>query len=632
MLTMIRNMLRSKLAGLLFLLIIVAMGAWGVTDVFSGGIGGNLAAAGDTELTESRFDQEVERQLRSATDDRGRAISKAQAAERGFIDQIFQRELLQTTLYAYGSELGAAATDEAVLDTIRGDSAFQTETGTFDPAIYRGLLSQNGFSPSSFEAFLRRDLTINRLNRAVSAALQVPGPLAQLQAAYSGEARKAQWFFLSYEDLPAPEPVTDEDLTAFYTERQAALENPQRRRVSLLHLTVDDFLNQSEFTEDELRAYYESVKARDYSAPDTRTWTEFIFESEEAARSQLGRIAGGADPSTITGLVNSSERTGQQTSLSNRALADRLFGATASPGGIFGPVESGAYYTVARLESITPGAVDPFEDVRAEIVDVLSREQAIGLFYDSITRLDNLIGTGASLEEIGKDMGTPVLSFAPVDQSATTQNGRRVSALLQDPAIMQRAFELTEGSKTSRFGQEENAFILRVDEVIEPFTPDLDDIRDELRAGLESQRRSEALSEAAQELKQRIESGDITFEAAAAQYEAPVSAPDAFITRNPGENSGIPPMLANGIFSLREEGNVLTAPLRTGDAVALIQLTGIDRSALSAAPATGVQSELEAAIATDLFRAFVSDIQREIELKVNQDALASYKARVNPDT
>jgi len=49
---------------------------------------------------------------------------------------------------------------------------------------------------------------------------------------------------------------------------------------------------------------------------------------------------------------------------------------------------------------------------------------------------------------------------------------------------MQRAFELTEGSKTSRFGQEENAFILRVDEVIEPFTPDLDDIRDELRAGV----------------------------------------------------------------------------------------------------------------------------------------------------
>ena len=33
MLTTIRNMLRSKLAGLLFILIIVAMGAWGVTDV-----------------------------------------------------------------------------------------------------------------------------------------------------------------------------------------------------------------------------------------------------------------------------------------------------------------------------------------------------------------------------------------------------------------------------------------------------------------------------------------------------------------------------------------------------------------------------------------------------------------------
>jgi peptidyl-prolyl cis-trans isomerase D len=632
MLSMIRNMLRTKLAGLLFILIIVAMGAWGVTDVFSGGIGNNLASAGDVELTEAQFDQEVERQLRTATDDRGRAISKAQATERGIIDQIFQRELFQTTLVAYADRIGARATNEAVLETIRSDEAFQTDTGSFDPALYRGLLNQSGFTPASFENFLRRDLSISRIRRSVGAALQSPDAIVRLQSGYANEERQAQWFFLTFDDLPEPEPITDEELTAFYDERRDELENPQRRRISLLQLSVDDFLNQSEFTEDELVAYYESVKSREYAGPDTRTWTEFVFASEEDARAQLGRIAGGADPSTITNLVSSSERSGLQSSVSNQSLADRLFAPTASIGGIFGPFESGRFYTVARLQEITPGEVEPFEDVRQEIVDTLSREQAVGLYYDSITRLDNLIGTGASLEEIGQDMGTPVLSFAPVERSGATRVGRQLSALQQDPAILQRAFELTEGGKTSRFGQDESAFIVRVDEIIEPFTPDLDEIRDDLRTGLEAQRRTTALSEAADEIKQRVEDGELTFAEAAAEYGAELSAPDILFTRNPSPESGIPPALAGAVFSLREEGNVVNAPLSTGDTVALIQLVEIDRVDLASDEAAMTASqELTDSIGNDLFSAFIAGIQDDVELQVNQNALASYKARVNPD-
>lgn len=633
MLSMIRNMLRTKLAGLLFILIIVAMGAWGVTDVFSGGIGNNLASAGDVELTEAQFDQEVERQLRTATDDRGRAISKAQATERGIIDQIFQRELFQTTLVAYADRIGARATNEAVLETIRSDEAFQTDTGSFDPALYRGLLNQSGFTPASFENFLRRDLSISRIRRSVGAALQSPDAIVRLQSGYANEERQAQWFFLTFDDLPEPEPITDEELTAFYNERRDELENPQRRRISLLQLSVDDFLNQSEFTEDELVAYYESVKSREYAGPDTRTWTEFVFASEEDARAQLGRIAGGADPSTITNLVSSSERSGLQSSVSNQSLADRLFAPTASIGGIFGPFASGRFYTVARLQEITPGEVEPFENVRQEIVDTLSREQAVGLYYDSITRLDNLIGTGASLEEIGQDMGTPVLSFAPVERSGATRVGRQLSALQQDPAILQRAFELTEGGKTSRFGQDESAFIVRVDEVIEPFTPDLDEIRDDLRTGLEAQRRTTALAEAADAIKQRVESGEVTFADAAAEYGAELSAPDILFTRNPSPESGIPPALAGAVFSLREEGNVVNAPLSTGDTVALIQLVEIDRVDLASDEAAMTASqELTDSIGNDLFSAFIAGIQDDVELQVNQNALASYKARVNPDT
>ncbi|MEQ8559540.1 MAG: SurA N-terminal domain-containing protein [Henriciella sp.] len=634
MLTLIRNMLRTRLAGLLFLLIIIAMGAWGVTDVFSGNLGNNLAAAGDVKFSEAQLDQEVERELRTATDERGRALSKAQASEQGMVDQIYQRELFRTALVAYADRLGAVATDEALVNVVRNDETFQGDTGTFDPELYRQLLRANGFTPDMFERFLRRDLTINWLTQTAQAGLQPPLSLTALQAAYSGELRKASWFVLSRENLPEPDPVTDEDIAVFYEEQQQALTNPPRRAISLVHLTVDDFMSQAEYTEDDLQAYYDAVKGQEYTGPDTRTWTEFVFRSEEEARDALGRIAGGAAPASLGGLANSAERTGKRSSMSNTSLADRVFGPTAQPGGIFGPVQTGNFYTVARLESIEPGEAIPFEEVRDQIVDEVSREQAIGLYYDSISQLDGLIGTGADLEQIAEQMGTPVLSFAPVDRSGVTEKGLAPSVLRRNPDILSRAFELTEGGRTPRFGQDESAYMLRVDRVVDAFTPPLEDLREDLRTVLERQRQSQALTNAAQDIKKQLEASEITLEEAAAQYGATTEAPDQAFTRRASETSVIPPAFVPGVFSLKREGDVHVTPTEQQDEIAVVQLVEIDRPTPAELRALAPVSEpqMRQQLNNDLLEAFVASAQDAVNLEVNPQALEAYKARINPDT
>ncbi|MGB3624680.1 MAG: SurA N-terminal domain-containing protein [Henriciella sp.] len=634
MLTLFRNMLRTKAAGLLFVLLIVAMGAWGVTDVFSGGIGSNFAAAGDTRLTEAQLDQEIERELRAATDERGRAISKAQAVERGIVDQVYQRELFRTALMAYADRLGAVATDDAVLDIIRSDTTFQGDTGSFDPVRFQQLLQTNGFSVPMFESYLKRDMTISRLTGATQAGLQAPLAISSLQAAFNGELRSIAWFVLPRSALPAVGDITDEALEEYYNQQKQALTQPQRRRVSLIQLTLDDFLNQADLTEDDLRAYYEAVKGRQYAGPDTRTWTEFVFTTEEAARQALGRIAGGAAPDTITGIANSAERTGARADMSNTDLADRVFGPAAQPGGIYGPVQTGNFFTVARLEAIEPGEVEPFESVRGDIVDELSREQAIGLYYDSLTRLDNLIGTGAALEEIADEMGTPVLSFAAVDRSGVTELGLAPGMLRSDPEILTRTFDLTEGGKTARFGQDETALILRVDEVVEAYTPELDEIRDDLRTVMLAQRENEALTNAAQALKAELESGEKTLEQAAEEYGASVTAPDASFTRQTSNSQTIPPQFIAGAFSLKEEGDVYVAPTQNRDEVAVVQLVSIDRASEAELRALAPisQQQIQAQLAGDLLDAFAADIQRSVDLKINSDAFAGYKNRVNPDS
>lgn len=69
MLTIMRQLLRSKAAGFLFVILIVSMAAWGVTDVFGGSLANKMISAGDRSVSSEQFDATVERQLRLMTDD-----------------------------------------------------------------------------------------------------------------------------------------------------------------------------------------------------------------------------------------------------------------------------------------------------------------------------------------------------------------------------------------------------------------------------------------------------------------------------------------------------------------------------------------------------------------------------------
>ncbi|MBR9834014.1 MAG: hypothetical protein GYB42_02240, partial [Alphaproteobacteria bacterium] len=222
-------MLRTKAAGLLFVLLIVAMAAWGVTDVFGGGLGSNLAGAGDRKLSEREFDSTVERILRNQTDDRGRSISKEQALESGLIDQVFQREQLNLLLQAYADQVGIRATQQAVQNDIIATPDFQDTTGVFDPVQYRGVLDVNGFTTAGYQNNIAREMTIQRLQRVPVAALQIPDALGRIEAAYGSEQRNVSWFTIRQDDLPEIGEPSEEDIEALYTEAQANLREPERR-------------------------------------------------------------------------------------------------------------------------------------------------------------------------------------------------------------------------------------------------------------------------------------------------------------------------------------------------------------------------------------------------------------------
>ncbi|MEO1554773.1 MAG: SurA N-terminal domain-containing protein, partial [Pseudomonadota bacterium] len=138
-------MLRSPAAGGIFVLLIIAMAAWGVTDIFAGGSGNNLVSAGNRAVSDRTFDSTLERILRTQTDERGRSITKEEAMEQGVLDGVFRELSRETLLTAYADTQGISATTAAIANTIRTDPLFQDTTGVFDPIRYSQLLDANGF-------------------------------------------------------------------------------------------------------------------------------------------------------------------------------------------------------------------------------------------------------------------------------------------------------------------------------------------------------------------------------------------------------------------------------------------------------------------------------------------------------
>jgi peptidyl-prolyl cis-trans isomerase D len=280
---------------------------------------------------------------------------------------------------------------------------------------------------------------------------------------------------------------------------------------------------------------------------------------------------------------------------------------------------------VIRLESITPGDATPLAEVREQIETELARDLAIGLFYDALPQFDDLLGTGADLEGIAEGVGTPVLSFAPVDANGVTEDGRRFLPLVTAPGLLQMIYSQAEGQKTERFGEDESTWLARVDTIVPERLPPFEEVRDTLVDTWKQQQQADQLQAVAADVEALIASGDSTLEQEAEKYASSVESLPRPITRD-NTDLQMPRPLLDGMFSVNEAGDTF-AVAGLQNQMIIMQVTSIDRPASETLDLLAQSSALEIqnGVAEDLFTAYLLGIAADMELKSNAAAFEAYK-------
>jgi peptidyl-prolyl cis-trans isomerase D len=637
MLAIMKSLTQSFLGKVIAMIIIAGMAFWGVDSIFNqvrNGLGSDLMAAGKSSVSVEAFDKRIEVLLRNVNQNSETPITKEEAMNRGMLDQVFQLQESQTTNLGFASKIGVEPSTEAVVSELKKVDAFKNPlTGELDLATYQRVLSKNRFTQAEYEAQVKSDLTLNALTTGAKAGLITPNVLKSIQSRYLAESRDVAWFILDAASIPKPKAPTEEGVLAFYNENLDALKQPERRAIDMVRVSADDFLSQVEVTEREIATIYEAGKSERFSEPEQRTYVEMIFDTRDAARNAFGSLAGGADPSTLQGVVSRDSKTAMKDDVQDLLLRDAMFGPGKQSGALFGPKDLGdGRWLVARLVSVQPGAVFPIETVSEQIRTDLARERATQLLYEKLEALDRSINAGFDLKEIASELGVPVMSFEPVDKNGYTKDGLPMIGLMDAKDAFSQAFDMSVNDTSNQFTAADATYVTSTRKIVAPSTPDFEEVKDDVRAALIMRNEGEAAQNLVNEIKERIDSGASTLEAEAKTAKSVIESPPGAVTRMSAEESGLPNSAIGGVFA-GKAGEVFVYPNRTGDKYMIVQLKAVNdpsEADLAAADATA-SSALMSSLDSDLQAAVEAEMAKATKLKVNNAAYNAYKASITTD-
>ncbi|MDD9715363.1 SurA N-terminal domain-containing protein [Dinoroseobacter sp. PD6] len=597
-------------------LLIVALAGFGISSF--GGSNARVGSVGDTDITVDEYARALQTQLRAAGQQRGRAVSMAEARELGLDRQVLAQLVNTAAIDNEAAKLGVSVGDMRVAEQIQTIPAFSGIGGGFDREAYEFTLQQNNLSPEEFEADVRNEAARNLLQAAVIGGLRAPQAYTGTLYDFIAARRDFTWAEITPDLVALTQAMpTDAELRAFYDANPAAFTAPETREITYVLLSPEMMQDQVSPSEEDLRAAYDRA-ASVYVQPERRLLDRVVFGTEAQAAEAKAALDSGAQ--SFEELLAARDLSLEDVDLGevarddlDDAVAEVVFGDQET--GIVGPVRTALGPALFRINAALAAQVTTFEEARDELTAALAGDAARRAVADEIEALDDLLAGGATLEELAAD--TPA-ELGELSLTATTTEG-----IAAYPEVRALANTLSEGDFPEIETLDDGGvFALRLDEVVPPRLLPFDEVREDVVAGWEAQRLQDALSAEAARVAEALRGGESFADQGLDRQVETGLTREAFI-------EGTPPALVTDVFALEAEGDVALVP---GNGVVIVaQLTAILPPDTEDPDAAFLRNVLDQSVsqtlAEDVFTAYATAIQQEAGITINQSAINGIHAQ-----
>ena len=289
--TMLDRMRRHK--GLLkwsLALVVLAFIIFYIPDFLGGGrsdIGGGPAVGSDEiarvdgrSITVAEFSRAYQNQLQTYRRVYGQSLNEQLLRQLGFEQQILQQMVDQEAAMAEAARLGLTVADDEVRQRILAMPEFQENGQFIGEERYRLMLdsARPPMTPSQFEASLRKQLLIEKLQAVVTDWITVTDAEADAESRRRNEKVKVELVHFSADTFRGHATATDADVAAYYNAHKEKYRIGERRKIR--YLLVDEDLLRGGITVParEIERYYNN-NLEQYSMPEQARASHILFKT-----------------------------------------------------------------------------------------------------------------------------------------------------------------------------------------------------------------------------------------------------------------------------------------------------------------------------------------------------------------
>jgi len=400
---------------LLLLLILPGLGFVGIQG-FRGFFdeSANVASVNGHKITRAEYDSATRQQLDQARQVMGAnfdsSLFDTPQHRKDILDGLIQQRVLADEV----QRLHLTAPDAAVRRALLADpviASLRKPDGTIDIDRYKQLLAMQGMTPEQYDERVRYGLAMQQLPEAVIGSAFTPKALAQQLTALSEQQREVQGLTLHAADYAAKVQPTDAQLQAYFDAHKSEFATPATAQIQYLVLSSATVAAGVQPTDADLQQYYNDNIARFRTDEEVRASHILIAVPKDAsadvraaakqkAESILAEVK--AHPDQFAQLAQKDSQDpgsaakggdlgffGRGMIAGGQAFDNAVF--ALKKGEISGVIQSDFGYHIVKVTDIKPATTQPFEQVKASIVNDVKAQQAAKLLADATDGFSSIV-------------------------------------------------------------------------------------------------------------------------------------------------------------------------------------------------------------------------------------------------
>ncbi len=630
MISAFRSYLNTWVVRALFLVLVAAFAMWGVGDVIRNiGTTTWVAKVGDQTIEPPQLDE----MFRGALAQYSRSQPGAQptaAVRMQIAEQTLNDLILRTAVDLQVQRMRLLVPDAALRESIFAIPAFRGPNGAFDRQVFETVLRNNGLTETRFLALQHDDLARRELLEPVRSGVAVPDVLTRQAFDYRFERRAADMVEFPFAAVTPPAPPDQATLTRWYENHPWLYGTPEYRRIKAVILAPQTVAKDIPVSDADLHAAYEQRRDQ-YVVPDKRSVQVLLTGDETKARALADQWRAGADWAMMQAAAKADGATAAELDAASEReipvpeLAKAVFAAV--PQTVSDPVHSPLGWHVFKVTATTPGSERTFDQVKDELRDQLAAAKASDLIYDRANKLDNILATGASLDQIPDDLGLAAVAGS-LDAEGKTPDG--IAAPIPGPpelrsAIIAAAFKLQPGDPphlvevpTPQEGGS-SYYAMQVESIVPPAVRPYNEVKDQVLADWTKDAVNRVQNAASANLLAAIDKGQSIADAA---LVAGLTLRKTPLADRATPTEGMPPPLQQALFNMNKTGDAIQ--LETPDGFLTAVLTEIKEPDPKDNPTgfTEVRNRLNQETADDVEQIFANALRARASPQINQAAVA----------